>query len=63
MLHRFRLGQNVYLDTSFGNPARGAYKIVLLVPIGDDARLFYRIKNNAEAFERVVEQSQISLGD
>lgn len=63
MTHRYSLGQLVYFEGTFGhNAARGQYKIVRLVPIENDSKVIYRIKNPAEAFERTAEEHQLKTG-
>jgi hypothetical protein len=60
MTHRYSIGQTVYFEPTFGNAAaRGAYKIVRLVPIENDNRLTYRIKSLAESFERIADEHQL----
>jgi len=64
MTHKYSIGQNVYYEPTFGNAAaRGKFKIVRLVPIENDNRLTYRIKNLAESFERIAEEHQLSRSD
>lgn len=58
--HRFTLGQTVrYIAGPFSRAtAGGTFKIVkLLPPDGDEYQ--YRIRNLAEAFERVAKESQL----
>ena len=63
MTHKFSLGQLVYFEGTFGhNAARGQYKIVRLVPIENDNKVVYRIKNPVEAFERTAEEHQLKTG-
>jgi len=64
MTHKYSAGQDVYYEPTFGNAAaRGKFKIVRLVPIENDNRLTYRIKNLAESFERIAEEHQLSRSD
>jgi len=61
MTHRYSIGQTVYFTPQFrGGSASGTYKIVRLLPIENDSRLRYRIKNATESFERVAEEVQLS---
>ncbi len=58
--HKYTLGETVYYNSpSFGRAAAvGSYTVVKLLPTdGDDYQ--YRIKNAAEAFERVAKESQL----
>lgn len=58
--HKYTLGQTVrYIAGPFSRVnASGTFKIVkLLPPDGDEHQ--YRIKNLAEAFERVAKESQL----
>ena len=49
MAHKFSVGQNVYYQPQFqNNAARGKYKVVRQLPVENDNRLSYRIKNLAE---------------
>ena len=64
MTHKFSIGQNVYYEPTFGNAAaRGKYKIVRPLPVENDNRLSYRIKNSAESFERIAEEHQLTRTD
>jgi hypothetical protein len=62
MTHKFAVGATVYYESGFpaGGAARGVYKIVRQLPVERDARLVYRIKSQAETFERTAEESQLS---
>jgi hypothetical protein len=60
MMHKYSVGQLVYFEGTFGSDAaRGQYKIIRLVPIEQNNKLIYRIKNPAEAFERTAEEHQL----
>ncbi len=64
MAHKFSVGQNVYYQPQFqNNAARGKYKVVRQLPVENDNRVSYRIKNMAETFERIAEESQLSRTD
>jgi hypothetical protein len=64
MNHKYMTGQNVYYEPTYGSAAaRGKYKIVRPLPIENDNRLAYRIKNIAESFERIAEEHQLSRSD
>lgn len=61
MTHSFSIGQRVFFTPQFhGGGASGTYEIVRLLPIENDARVNYRIRNMAENFERIAEESQLS---
>lgn len=60
--HKFKLGQNVeYLpDKLQVRPPAGAYKITRLLPAtGRDQQ--YKIKNPSEPYERIAQESQLTL--
>jgi len=60
MMHKYSIGQLAYFEGPFGhNATRGQYKIVSLVPIENNNKLIYRIKNPAEAFTRIAEEHQL----
>jgi|SRR5215472_3053339 len=60
-MHKYGIGQIVYFEGTFGySAARGQYTIVGLVPVEKDNKVAYRIKNPAEAFERVAEEHQLT---
>ena len=65
MTHKFSIGQRVYFEPKYGNAAAaaGSYEVIRLVPLENDNRLCYRIKNVAESFERIVEEHQLSDDD
>lgn len=64
MMHKFSQGTTVFYQPSHGQAAaRGPYKIVQRLPIENDNRLAYRIKNVAETFERIAEEHQLSRMD
>lgn len=61
--HKFLVGETVYFTASnVARPAAsGTYEVIRLLPTeGDDCQ--YRIKNSAEAFERVAKESQLAAG-
>jgi len=61
MIHRYSPGSSVFYQPSHGQAAaRGPYKIVQRLPIENDNRVAYRIKNVAETFERIAEEHQLS---
>jgi len=61
MLHKFSVGMAVYYQGAFlSASARGAYKITKQLPVEQDNKVLYRIKNPAEAFERTAEECQLS---
>lgn len=60
--HKFKLGQSVeYLPNKLQmRPSSGSYKITRLLPIeGRDHQ--YRIKNGSEPYERIAQESQLTL--
>jgi hypothetical protein len=58
--HKYHLGETVYFASRrLGHmAANSTYRIVRLLP-SDGADYQYRIKNQNEAFERVVRESQL----
>jgi hypothetical protein len=63
MKHRFATGQRVRL-----RPARsalpassGSFKIIAALPIERAGEIRYRIKSEAESFERIADESTLSL--
>lgn len=59
--HKFLVGETVLFTASnVARPAAsGTYEVIRLLPTdGDDCQ--YRIKNSAEAFERVAKESQLA---
>jgi hypothetical protein len=62
LTHKYQVGETVYFTASnVARPAAGGlYEIIKLLPTdGDDCQ--YRIRNSAEAFERVARESQLDL--
>ena len=60
--HKYTVGETVYFTVSnVARPAAsGTYEVIRLLPTdGDDCQ--YRIKNSAEAFERVAKESQLDV--
>lgn len=61
--HKFKLGQSVHYvphKLQATSPA-GAYKITRLLPsTGRDQQ--YRIKNALEPYERIAQETQLTLG-
>jgi hypothetical protein len=60
MKHRFSAGEPVYFRGSYGAGAAGTYKVVRALPLENDDRVRYRIKNATEMFERVADEDQLS---
>lgn len=61
MAHRYSIGSDVYYQARHGNhSARGTYKIVQQLPVENDNRIVYRIKNSSESFERIADEEQLS---
>jgi hypothetical protein len=63
MPHRFATGQRVRLRPAHRAlpAASGSFKIIAALPIEGTGEVRYRIKSEAENFERVVEESTLSL--
>jgi hypothetical protein len=63
MTHRFSTGQRVRFRSGHGVlPAgSGSFKIVTRLPIERNGEVRYRIKSEAENFERVADEVQLSL--
>ena len=63
-MHKFKIGQLVELEpNALHLLAPGGYEIRHLMPPSDrdPADPFYRIKNTAEKYERVVPESRLTL--
>jgi hypothetical protein len=62
MTHKYAVGQLVYFQRTYGGAASasGQYEIVRVLPVEKDNRLNYRIKSMAEAFERTVEEHELT---
>lgn len=63
MKHKFVNGQRVRLaPTRNGISAKsGSFKILAMLPIERSGEIRYRIKSEAEAFERIVDEGSLSL--
>jgi hypothetical protein len=63
MKHRYSAGQRVRLrSTNRGLPAgSGSFKVIAALPIERDGEVLYRIKSEAETFERVANETSLSL--
>jgi hypothetical protein len=63
MKHKFARGQRVRLSpTRRGMSAgSGSFKIIATLPIEGSGEIRYRIKSEAETFERVVDEDNLSL--
>jgi len=57
LMHKFKIGQTVYLERSLAVPG-GAYVITKKLP-ERDGEFEYRIKSVNEPHERVVRESQL----
>jgi hypothetical protein len=59
---KFTAGQTVYFESAgMGrNATKGAYKIIRVLPLENDSEYRYRVKSNAEAYERVAKESQLT---
>ncbi|MGE3247838.1 MAG: hypothetical protein AB7F96_17940 [Beijerinckiaceae bacterium] len=58
ILPRFRVGQTVDCELSFGGKLLPSCKIVAVLP-PTGGQIQYRIKSQAEAFERMVAEHQL----
>jgi len=57
--HKYKVGQAVDLSPGrWSVPAR-AYKIMRLLPI-EGGHLMYRVKSEAETFERIAKESELT---
>ncbi len=63
MAHKFAGGTASIISRPRNMAARGQYRIVQQLPVENDNRLAYRIKNAAESFERIAEERQLSRGE
>ncbi len=63
MKHKFSKGQRVRLrQAQRGQPAgTGSFKVIAALPIERDGEVRYRIKSEAEAFERIATETSLSL--
>jgi hypothetical protein len=63
MKHRFSVGQRVRFRAGHGvMPAgSGSFKIIIAMPIERAGEVRYRIKSEAENFERVADEMNLSL--
>lgn len=62
MQHRFKAGQRVRLRPANQRiPGSASFKIIAALPIERAGEIRYRIKSEAEAFERVAEEGTLSL--
>jgi hypothetical protein len=58
-VHRFKVGQRVSIRRRHAQlDGSGDYKIIRLMPASEGENQ-YRVKGNAEPFERVVKESEI----
>jgi hypothetical protein len=61
MTHRFSIGQRVRLRAIRGAQlGSGSFKIVAALPIERAGEVRYRIKSEAESFERVADETNLS---
>lgn len=61
MTHRFSIGQRVRLRAIRGAQlGSGSFKIVAALPIERAGEVRYRIKSEAESFERVADEASLS---
>jgi hypothetical protein len=59
MTHKFTIGATVHFEGGAA-AARGTYKVTRQLPVENDNRILYRVKNAAESFERTAEEHQLS---
>ena len=61
MTHKFAVGAMVHYEGgTLAGGAHGIYKVTRQLPVERDNKIVYRIKTQAEAFERTVEEHQLS---
>ena len=60
MMHKFQIGQVLHFSPALGEDhrKRGHYKVVQQLPEANNM-LQYRIKNEADGHERVVQENQV----
>lgn len=60
--HRFHVGERLHVGNGGYSAARAAAscKVIALLPYEGRGTLFYRIRSDAEAFERVVAEADLS---
>lgn len=58
--HKFKTGQDVYFNAGKGSPigVSGRYKILRQLPV-EGGEIRYRIRSQAETFERVAKESEL----
>lgn len=61
--HKFKLGQTVFLQPTIANRIveRGPYEVTKRLPVQSDGQIQYRIKSSNEPYERVANESELSL--
>ena len=59
--HRFRVGQKLHMRTGGNNLARqaGSCTVTFLLPF-EGGQVLYRVRSEAESFERVVPEADLS---
>jgi hypothetical protein len=61
MPHKFSVGTTVHYEGgTLSGGARGLYKVTRQLPVERDDKIIYRIKSQAESFERTAEEHQLS---
>jgi len=62
--HRFHVGERLRMGNGGYSVARAAAfcKVVSLLPYEGQGMLLYRVRSDAEAFERVVSEADLSRG-
>ena len=63
-MHRFRVGERLHMSNGGNIMARtgAACKVVFLMPYEGRGPLQYRVRSDAEAFERIVAEADLSRG-
>jgi hypothetical protein len=60
MAHKFSIGATVHYEGgTLAAAAPGVYKVTRQLPVEQDNKILYRIKSQAETFERTAEEHQL----
>jgi hypothetical protein len=62
-MHKFKVGQTVFLQPTIANRIveRHPYEVTKQLPVQSDGQIHYRIKCSSEPYERVANESELSL--
>ncbi len=62
--HRYKVGERLHLGTGGYSMARAAAacKVIALLPYEGRGALLYRVRSDAESFERVVSEADLNRG-